>query len=181
MKITVPWEQPLANGTAFRILEKFDIEFDKPLEDVRILDFGCGFGRYLKAFNEIFKKENLYGTEINNENIIQVRQLGFQCFSLDPENAILPFENYFFDVVFSSNVIEHIPNHHYIKYLDEVKRVLKPQGKFVVGTPNYPIKRFFDFEKAFRTKLYKYYFFDDPTHCNKLSFNRLQNDLECEV
>jgi len=178
MHIQVPWEQSLAKGTATRILDRFDITFNKPMQHIKVLDFGCGFGRYLQSFAEIFEKENLSGTEVNDENIIQVRKMGFKCYTLNPEKAILPFDNDSFDMVFSSNVIEHIPNTLYKSYLGEIKRVLTSGGKFIVGTPNYPIKRLYDVEKAFKTKLYRYYFFDDPTHCNKLSFDILQKDLE---
>ena len=39
-----------------------------------------------------------------------------------------------FDAVFSYHALEHIPDHH--KALAEMRRVLKPDGIFCIGTPN---------------------------------------------
>ena len=74
-------------------------------------------------------------------------------------------------------MIEHIPHAQYLGYLADVKRILKPNGRFAVGTPNYPAKRVFDMVKALRTQYTRYYLFDDPTHCNKLSVRQLEQDL----
>lgn len=46
----------------------------------------------------------------------------------------IPFPDRYFDVVFSSNVLEHIP--HLKEYQDEIKRVLKPDGIAVHVVPS---------------------------------------------
>lgn len=46
----------------------------------------------------------------------------------------IPLENSCVDMVVSFETIEHLPDYH--KYLDEVKRVLRPNGVFIVSTPN---------------------------------------------
>jgi SAM-dependent methyltransferase len=61
--------------------------------------------------------------------------------------------------------------------LEEIHRILRPGGRFLVGTPNYPFKRIYDMWKALTTGFFRYYFFDDPTHCNKLSILQLERDL----
>jgi len=38
----------------------------------------------------------------------------------------IPFEDHAFDIVFSSNVLEHIP--HVVEFQKEIQRVLKPDG-----------------------------------------------------
>ena len=101
---------------------------------INLLDFGCGFGRYLELFQDFIPPENLVGIESCQDSIAQVREKGFRCLEADSE---IPFEDGHFDVVFSSNVIEHIPRPKYLKYLEEIERVLRPGGRFVVGTPNY--------------------------------------------
>lgn len=49
----------------------------------------------------------------------------------------LPFEDESFDCVVSFQVIEHISNDR--RFVEEVRRVLRPGGKFVVSTPNRPM------------------------------------------
>lgn len=46
----------------------------------------------------------------------------------------LPFEDESFDFVVSFQVIEHIANDR--RFVEEVRRVLRPGGKFIVSTPN---------------------------------------------
>lgn len=49
----------------------------------------------------------------------------------------LPFEDESFDFVVSFQVIEHIANDR--RFVEEVRRVLRPGGKFIVSTPNRPM------------------------------------------
>jgi ubiquinone/menaquinone biosynthesis C-methylase UbiE len=175
-KQEVPWEQNINENTERKVLELCNIKPDEDNSGLTLLDSGCGNGRYLEVFRKYLSNQNLYGTEISADRVNSVRDKGFNCVYLASE-AELPFEDNFFDIVFSSNVIEHIQKNNYHYYLEEVHRVLKNHGRFVVGTPNYPIKRFYDILKAFSTKMYKYYLFDDPTHYNKLSIGRLEKDL----
>ena len=49
----------------------------------------------------------------------------------------LPFEDESFDYVVSFQVIEHISNDK--RLVEEVRRVLRPGGKFIVSTPNRPM------------------------------------------
>lgn len=178
MKQKLVWDQPLSTETEQNVLKLSNIDLNSDLSNFRVLDFGCGNGRYLELFASYgIPKQNLYGTEISVERVTQVKQTGFRPFQLNPRQNSLPFRSGSFHIVFSSNVIEHIPRNLYLGYLKEIHRVLKDGGRFIVGTPNYPAKRFYDLYKAVRTKHHLYYLLDDPTHCNKLSFFQLERDL----
>jgi len=131
----------------------------------------------MEVYARCVDKGNIYGVETDAQRVSQVREKGFQCMQLDIQGSELPFADEFFDIVFSSNVIEHIPRKQYLEYLREIHRVLRPGGRFLVGTPNYPFKRIYDMRKALTTGFFKYHFFDDPTHCNKLSILQLEKDL----
>jgi SAM-dependent methyltransferase len=176
-----PWFwTPVHPNTMKKILEMMAIDPAADNRHLRLLDFGCGMGRYLAGFATHIAPENLYGVDTDPEALAQVRQAGFQCFPLHPNEAVLDFKDNFFDGVFSSNVIEHIPRPLYLQYLAEIHRVLKPGGIFAVGAPNYPIKRVYDMFKAFKQPTKKerdYYLFDDPTHCNKASVFQVERDL----
>jgi SAM-dependent methyltransferase len=172
------YEQPIGGATAKRVLQLCGISNHCNVSDVRIFDFGCGSGRYMKLFAMNVPKENVIGADVNWLPLSKVRKSGFSCVLLPIADLILPFDNECFDVVFSSNVIEHIPRDLYLEYLKEIYRVLKPGGIFAVGAPNYPIKRLYDIWTAIKTPQYRqYYLFDDPTHCNKLSVFEVERDL----
>ncbi|MFH1550679.1 MAG: methyltransferase domain-containing protein [Planctomycetota bacterium] len=147
-------------------------------KETTLLDFGCGYGRYLVMFSKHIKTGNLFGAEIDKQRVAVAREMGFNCYEPDPNIPEIPFENNYFDYVFSSDVVEHIPRNHYKKYLLEFHRVLKPGGRLLIGTPNYPFKRIYDFVKAIKTRMFRYYLLDDPGHVNKLSIRRLTRDLK---
>jgi SAM-dependent methyltransferase len=172
-----PWDAPLAPATALRTLSLCGLEPGRRRGELRALDFGCGGGRYLDLLATVLPRENLFGLEIDPEQVERVLAKGFRCERLDPVSARLPFADACLDLVLSSNVIEHIPRPVYLRFLAEIHRVLRPGGRFVVGTPNYPVKRLYDLRKAFSSGFARYYLFDDPTHCNRLSVLRLERDL----
>ena len=64
-----------------------------------------------------------------------------------------------------------------LKRVKEIQRVLKKNGCLIISTPNYPIKRFYDFYNALIYFKYKRVF-DDPTHISPYSFKELKNKLK---
>ena len=52
----------------------------------------------------------------------------------DYDGFTIPFDDNYFDIVFSSNVLEHIP--HVVEFQKELHRVLKPSGKAVHLLPS---------------------------------------------
>jgi SAM-dependent methyltransferase len=97
-----------------------------------LLDVGCGDGslifRYLKEIPEDF-----CGVEGAPELKLKAEQRGIRVFNFDL-NTRWPFENDRFDVVFSSQVIEHI--HNARLFAEEAYRVLKPGGVAIVTSEN---------------------------------------------
>ena len=47
----------------------------------------------------------------------------------------LPFKENFFDLIICSEVLEHLDDYH--GAIDEIHRVLKPQGKFLPSVPSF--------------------------------------------
>lgn len=177
---TLVWQNPpkVHSSTARTVLSYCNIDPETDNSNLKVLDFGCGKGRYMQIFAGCIRKSNVFGCEIHPASVGYVRNLGFKCELLNLHCPCISFKDNMFDVVFSSNVIEHISNQKYHNYLDEIYRVLRPGGIFAVGAPNYPIKRLYDIWTAIKTPKYRrYYLFDDPTHCNKLSIFQVERDL----
>ena len=100
----------------------------------RILDVGCGDGNFSVLLKEACKAKEVYGIEISEKGAEMARKNGVKCYQLDVDEEDFPFEDNYFDAVTAFELIEHLfdPDH----FLDEVCRVLKPEGIFVLSTPN---------------------------------------------
>jgi SAM-dependent methyltransferase len=105
----------------YKNLKKY---FDKV--NGKMLDFGCGS----KPYKSKFKNVNQYiGVDIENEGHSHVNE-NIDFFY---DGKTLPFASEEFDAVFTSEVLEHVPNIE--KSLSEIKRVLKPGGQLLLSIP----------------------------------------------
>ncbi|WP_413163506.1 class I SAM-dependent methyltransferase [Capilliphycus salinus ALCB114379] len=97
-----------------------------------ILEIGSGNGNLL---NNLYRQGyNIRGVEINPVRIEESQTLYGNLPLSKVHSEALPFANDSFDVVMSFDVFEHIPNSDL--HLQEVHRVLKPEGLYIVQTPN---------------------------------------------
>lgn len=147
------------------------------ISDIKFLDYGCGDGRYYNyLYDSGALKKNIFGTEVSKIRIERCKKLGWEnCFLTDFLEP-LPFEDNFFDVISMVEVIEHIPKNDIDFYISEIKRILKPNGLFILTTPNYPIKRFYDIWDAFFDKKWNR-LKDDPTHVTLYNQNKMSKLL----
>lgn len=97
----------------------------------RVLDLGCGNGR----FSEIFPEDIDYIGVDNSEKMIEIAKKRYPKSKFCLADALnLPFPENFFDVIFSLAVIHHIPSEEFrLRFLKEAKRVLKPGGIFILS------------------------------------------------
>jgi SAM-dependent methyltransferase len=98
-------------------------------ENLKIIDIGSGTGKTIKLFKTPSNK--VWGLDISDRrNDTYSDSYEFIC-----GNALnIPFKDSFFDLVVSFDVIEHIEDD--VKFMKEIIRVLKKDGKIVIGTPN---------------------------------------------
>jgi len=92
-----------------------------------VLDFGCGIGDFLHF------KINTIGVDINQHNVEYCKELGLDAKWI--QDGKTPFENDSFTSVVMDNVLEHIPAADVDATIDEIARVLQPEGIVVVGVP----------------------------------------------
>lgn len=98
----------------------------------RILDIGCGEGELTISIGKITDAK-LYGIELDNHRAARAREKGISITKEDVNHG-LPFQNSFFDFIFAGEIIEHVDNPD--AFLQEIHRVLKPNGRILITTPN---------------------------------------------
>lgn len=100
-----------------------------------VLDVACGSG-YGSSYLITCGAKEAVGVDLSKNAVRYAKnQYSKKGLHFSQGNAVsLPFHDNFFDVVVSFETIEHI--NEYEKYLEEMKRVLKPEGMFICSTPN---------------------------------------------
>lgn len=97
----------------------------------RILDVGCGDGHFLEVAKELGWE--VYGTEYVDDVVSICREKGIYVHQgkLDPDN----YEDGFFDVITSFEVIEHINNPR--EEINNIRKILRKGGGLYITTPNF--------------------------------------------
>jgi len=99
----------------------------------RFLDVGCGNGKLTLEFAEIARPREIYGIEYVDSLCRAAEEKGIRCISQDV-NATWSYESDFFDLILSSQSIEHV--HNTRLYLEECHRTLLPGGQVIILTEN---------------------------------------------
>lgn len=97
----------------------------------KILDLGCGNGRLLQLFRDL---EMEYVGVDSSQKLIEIAEQTYPNDTFQVAEALdLPFSPNSFDKVFSVAVLHHIPSEKLrLKFLEEAKRVLKPEGLLIL-------------------------------------------------
>jgi len=103
------------------------------LKEKNILDIGCHDGTFLSLVEN--QNNNFFGLDASDWAVEQCKKknIDIRQYFFDDKSP-LPYEDNFFDFVVSGEIIEHIYDTDF--FLEEIKRVLKPQGKLLISTPN---------------------------------------------
>lgn len=105
----------------------------KKKKAANFLDVGCASGDLTLKFAKAIKPENIYGVEFVKEYQEDCLKKGIKCQSWDL-NGTWKFKDNFFNLILSSQNIEHM--HNTRLYLEEMFRVLKPGGQAVILSEN---------------------------------------------
>ena len=176
MEVTPKKASPLLESTGERYLpwlEEASIGYEhlhryayatQFVQNKRVLDLACGegYGSYLLAKTA----KSVAGIDIDNNSIKHARNkyikqnLEFRVGSITE----IPIDGErLFDVAVCFEALEHIEDHQ--KLLSEVKRLLTPEGVFIVSTPN---KTVYSDEPQF----------NNPFHVHELYFDEFRELLE---
>jgi len=115
-------------------LNRYTVEMLSSTDEKIILELGCGIGGSASLISEC---KEFIGTDLSESAIAQANlaykdRQNFRFMAMDATN--LTFEDNKFDIVIAREVIEHLLNPG--DCIKEVFRVLKPNGQFIVTSPN---------------------------------------------
>jgi SAM-dependent methyltransferase len=102
---------------------------------LRLLDFGCGWGRFARFFPQLTAESNICGVDPDERLIAACRRyLPRMNFSVSRPRKPLPFADRTFDFVFSNSVFSHLNEkaHHFC--MAEIARCTRPGGLLIVTT-----------------------------------------------
>lgn len=103
-------------------------------ENGTILDIGCGGGITTESLQYYYPKASLYGCDVSRQAIEYAKKFGSGKVKYGViADKKLPYKNNFFDLCICLDVMEHVPDVDF--FLKEVRRILKPGGKFFLLVP----------------------------------------------
>jgi SAM-dependent methyltransferase len=102
----------------------------EPLDGLRVLDLGCGKGRFARAL--LSRGADLIGLDVSRAMLAAANGLD----RVQASVRRLPFRSASFDALFAVEVFEHLDPRSLDDALAEARRVLRPGGRFVVVDKN---------------------------------------------
>lgn len=105
-------------------------------EGDRILDLGCGNGRLFELFKGM--NVNYVGADVS-ENLLAAAKKKYPAAEFKKVDFLkLPFPDGSFDKIYCLSVFHHIPSRDFrLRFLAEIKRVLKPEGVLILTVWNF--------------------------------------------
>lgn len=102
----------------------------KYIEEGKLLDIGCGNGKFMLKMRELGWQ--CQGIEFSPVAVEACRKNNLEVFQGELKNAGLPENS--FDLVIARHVVEHLAD--VCSFFAEVSKVVKPDGYFHIRTPN---------------------------------------------
>jgi ubiquinone/menaquinone biosynthesis C-methylase UbiE len=139
---------------AFRFYDFFKSEAakaGKPIHrDSNVLDFGTGWGRFLRFFWKDVDESGLRGVDVDPVIIESCRRLGVpgELSNIEPL-GLLPYDDASIDAILAYSVFTHLPENVHRHWMGEFKRVVRPDG--VVAMTIEP-RRFLEFVAGLKGK-----------------------------
>ncbi|MGI9183945.1 MAG: class I SAM-dependent methyltransferase [Solirubrobacteraceae bacterium] len=128
------WERLPADAEGPDLARRRDFALAEARPHDRVLDLGCGAGTFTAALAGV--GASVIGADVAEAALRRARQRhpGLEFRRVACGDA-LPFADGAFDLVWSSEVIEHVADT--ARWLSEVRRVLARRGRLLLTTPNH--------------------------------------------
>lgn len=114
------------------------VDYLKERPSIMVLDVGCFVGILLRDVHKANSLLRLYGVDISPQAIEFAKENVPSGEFIAAEVPPLPYKDASFDVILCTETLEHLDEP--VKLIEEVKRVLKPGGEFIVSVPEGDMK-----------------------------------------
>jgi len=101
----------------------------------KIIDVACGAGHFL-YFLQKEGYENAQGVDLSEEQLEVARKMGIHHLQMVDLFKYLPKHPQSFDMIFASDIIEHLKKDEVMRFLDLIYQSLKMGGKVFIATLN---------------------------------------------
>lgn len=122
----------VADETTARQRDLVRALFPEPPAGKRVLELGVGAEG--GVISQIAQANEVFGLDASPVAVASCERMGIPAQRFNADRDAVPFADDHFDIVFSFEVCEHMANPQFA--LEEIRRVLKPGGRFVASTPN---------------------------------------------
>ena len=134
----------------------------------KILEVGCGLGYFSKKLSSIY---TTYSIDISPEALHYAKNYAENGIFVKADAEQIPFKKASIDCVIAFDLIEHLSSPEI--FLEQVKRILKRDGFFILGTPNpeslgsrIKKKRYELEDVAWENRIFEWHGWRDETHIN---------------
>ena len=131
----IPPDDYLAGGKrhALTLLAAVKSTGDDPAKIAKVLDFGCGCGRVVSAFQSCLPQAHFYGTDAEADLIAwprrHLKDAEFQVNSVVPP---LSYPDHSFDLIYAISVFTHLDEEQQFAWLEELRRTAKPGALLIL-------------------------------------------------
>lgn len=115
------------------LVKKFLSLYLKNFSDKKLVDIGCGTGKFLEEIKNFKTWDDLLGVDGSNDALNFTKKRNIALVKKADFEKKLPILDESFDVVTSLDVVEHIENDQNL--INEFFRILKPQGITIITVP----------------------------------------------
>jgi len=120
-----PWTEYPDKLTSY-LFETYELK-----KNQKIIDIGCGRGEFINGFVNC----GMEGHAIDQGSTAKKFFPKINLKNCDIQNDKLPYDDSYFDVIFSKSLVEHF--YYPEKIFSEMNRILKPGGKIITMTPDW--------------------------------------------
>lgn len=118
-----------------RLVQLWELYAAKPFTAIDgVLDFGVGCGRVLKWFAKNLEPSRCHGVDVRQACIAWLQEHYPGTYSRCSTNPPLPFPDDSFDLVYALSVFSHLNLDSNRKWLAELVRVCRPDGRIILST-----------------------------------------------
>lgn len=119
----------LVNRFRYRLLEQANVQPGQ-----RVLDLGCGTGLLTRMVKEFVPEARVTGLD-GDEEVLKIAREKSRGMDIQWDHALafeMPYPDDSFDAVVSSFVTHHLMGEDKVRAFKEVRRVLRPGGRFYI-------------------------------------------------